>query len=68
MMPENQQGNSPVVLRRVTGEDGAPRLILAGKYTLAALGQRIQPLSAELDSVRGRSGITVGFDRNRTNG
>jgi phospholipid/cholesterol/gamma-HCH transport system permease protein len=48
MMPENQQGNSPVVLRRITGEDGAPRLILAGRYTLAALGQRIQPLSAEL--------------------
>ncbi len=48
MMPENQQGNSPVVLHRITGEDGAPRLILAGRYTLAALGQRIQPLSAEL--------------------
>ncbi|MEO8767893.1 MAG: ABC transporter permease [Nitrosospira sp.] len=48
MMPENQQGNSSVVLRRVTGEDGAPRLILTGRYTLAALGQRIQPLSAEL--------------------
>ena len=47
-MPENQQGNSPVVLRRVIGEDGAPRLILGGKFTLAALGQRIRPLSAEL--------------------
>jgi phospholipid/cholesterol/gamma-HCH transport system permease protein len=47
-MPENQGGNSQLVLRLVTGEDGASRLMLAGSCTLAALGQQLQPLSAEL--------------------
>src|SRR6187455_511678 len=47
MTPENQ-GDSLMVLHRVTGEDGAPRLLLAGKYTLAALGQRLHTLHAEL--------------------
>lgn len=47
MMPENQ-GNSSTVLQHVTGEDGVPRLILAGKYTLSALGQRLHTLPAEL--------------------
>jgi phospholipid/cholesterol/gamma-HCH transport system permease protein len=47
MTPENQ-GNSLMVLHRITGEDGAPRLLLAGKYTLAALGQRLHTLPAEL--------------------
>ena len=47
-MPENQGSNSPMVLRRVTGEDGASRLMLTGSCTLSALGTRLQSLSAEL--------------------
>src|SRR5688500_12989321 len=47
-MPENQGGNSQLVLRLVTGEDGASRLMLAGSCTLAALGQQLQSLSAAL--------------------
>ncbi len=42
-----------MVLHRVTGEDGAPRLLLAGKYTLAALGQRLHTLPAELVAYAG---------------
>jgi phospholipid/cholesterol/gamma-HCH transport system permease protein len=47
-MPENQGGDSQFVLRLVTGEDGASRLMLAGNCTLAALCHQLQPLSAEL--------------------
>lgn len=47
-MPENLGANSSVVLRRVTSEDGTFRLVLAGNYTLAAVGQRVQTLSTEL--------------------
>lgn len=47
-MPENQRSNSPMVLRRVTGEDGVPCLMLTGSCTLGALGTRLQSLSAEL--------------------
>jgi phospholipid/cholesterol/gamma-HCH transport system permease protein len=47
MMPENQ-GDSSTVLQHVTGKDGVPRVILAGKYTLSALGQRLHTLLAEL--------------------
>jgi phospholipid/cholesterol/gamma-HCH transport system permease protein len=47
-MPENQGSNSPVVLRRDTGKDGVPLLSLSGNCTLTALGQRLQPLFAEL--------------------
>jgi phospholipid/cholesterol/gamma-HCH transport system permease protein len=47
-MPENQGSNSPIVLRRVTGEDGAPRLMLTGNCTLGALGTRLHSVSAEL--------------------
>jgi phospholipid/cholesterol/gamma-HCH transport system permease protein len=47
MMPENQGSNSSMVLRRVTA-DGVPRLLLTGNCTLAALGQRLHALSAEL--------------------
>ncbi|SEO76516.1 ABC transporter permease [Nitrosovibrio sp. Nv6] len=47
-MPENQGSNSSIVLRRVTGEDGASRLVLAGNCTLTALGKRLQPLAGEL--------------------
>jgi phospholipid/cholesterol/gamma-HCH transport system permease protein len=46
-MPENQGSNS-MVLRRVTGEDGASRLMLTGCCTLGALGTRLQSVSAEL--------------------
>ncbi|HJT52145.1 MAG TPA: ABC transporter permease [Nitrosospira sp.] len=49
-MPENQGSNSPVVLRHDTGEDGVPLLLLIGNCTLAALGQQLQPLFAELSS------------------
>ena len=48
-MPENEGSNSLTVLRRVTGVDGVPRLLLIGSFTLAALGKRLQPLSMELD-------------------
>ncbi|WP_256324062.1 MULTISPECIES: ABC transporter permease [Nitrosospira] len=37
-----------MVLHRVTSENGAPRLVLAGNYTLANLGQRLHTLPAEL--------------------
>lgn len=49
-MPENEGSNSSIVLRRVTGDDGAPRLTLTGSCTLAALGKRLQPLSTELNN------------------
>jgi phospholipid/cholesterol/gamma-HCH transport system permease protein len=48
MESENQGGTLSMVLRRVTGEDGAPRLVLSGSCTLTALGDRLQALSAEL--------------------
>lgn len=47
-MPENPRANSSIVLRRVTSEDGTFRLVLAGNYTLAAIGQRVQTLTTEL--------------------
>ncbi|MDQ3186806.1 MAG: ABC transporter permease, partial [Pseudomonadota bacterium] len=47
-MPENQRSNSSIALRRVTGDQGAPRLMLTGNCTVAALGQRLHALSAEL--------------------
>jgi len=37
-----------LLLRRVTGEDGAPYLLLAGNCTLAVLERRLQTLSDEL--------------------
>lgn len=48
MKPENQGSNSQIVLRRITSEDGTSRLMLIGNCTLAALGQQLQLLSAEL--------------------
>lgn len=47
-MPQNQRSNHSLSLRRVTGEDGTPRLLLAGNCILAALEQRRQALSTEL--------------------
>ncbi|MDN5936116.1 MAG: ABC transporter permease [Nitrosospira sp.] len=37
-----------MVLRRATGDDGAPRLLLTGNCTMTALGQRLRTLPAEL--------------------
>lgn len=48
MMPEDQRSNSSMILRRVTGDNGAPRLVLTGNCTVAALGKRLHALSAEL--------------------
>jgi phospholipid/cholesterol/gamma-HCH transport system permease protein len=48
MMPEDQRSNSSMILRRVTGDNGAPRLVLTGNCTVAALGTRLHGLSAEL--------------------
>ncbi|MCC2681411.1 MAG: hypothetical protein K0S36_975 [Nitrosospira multiformis] len=48
MMSEIQGSNSPMVLRRVTGADGIPRVIVEGNCTLTALGERIRPIAAEL--------------------
>jgi phospholipid/cholesterol/gamma-HCH transport system permease protein len=48
MTPENQRSNSSMILRRVTGDNGAPRLVLTGNCTVAALGKRLHALSAEL--------------------
>lgn len=48
MMPEDQRSNSSMILRRVTGDNGAPRLMLTGNCTIAALGKRLNTLSAEL--------------------
>ncbi|MBA4143130.1 MAG: ABC transporter permease [Nitrosospira sp.] len=47
-MAEYRGNGSSLVLRRVTAEGGAPRLVLSGSCTLSALGQRLQPLSAKL--------------------
>ena len=47
-MPEDQRSNSSMILRRVTGDNGAPRLVLTGNCTVAALGKRLHALSAEL--------------------
>lgn len=49
-MPENEGSNSSIVLRRVTGDDGANCLMLIGNFTLATLGRRLVALSAELGS------------------
>lgn len=48
MTPEDQRSNSSMILRRVTGDNGAPRLVLTGNCTVAALGKRLHALSAEL--------------------
>ncbi|SEL41347.1 MlaE family ABC transporter permease [Nitrosovibrio tenuis] len=47
-MPQDQDSIFSMVLRRVTGEDGAPRLILSGSCTLTTLGNRMQTLFSEL--------------------
>jgi phospholipid/cholesterol/gamma-HCH transport system permease protein len=47
-MPQDPGSNSSILLRRVTDDDGTFRLVFAGNYTLAALGQRLQTLSTEL--------------------
>ena len=46
-MQEDQDSNL-MVLRRETGDDGAPRLVLSGRCTLTSLGGRMRSLSAEL--------------------
>lgn len=48
MMPENQGSNSPMVLRRVAGAEGIPRVVIEGNCTLTAMGKRIQSIAAEL--------------------
>lgn len=48
MIPENQRNNSSMILHRVTGDNGTPRLMLSGNCTMAALGRRLHALSAEL--------------------
>jgi phospholipid/cholesterol/gamma-HCH transport system permease protein len=46
-MQEDQDSNS-MRLRRETGDDGAPRLVLSGRCTLTSLGGRMRSLAAEL--------------------
>ncbi len=53
MMPESQGSDPQIVLRRVTGDDGHSQLTLAGNCTLTALGQRLQPMAAELAAYAG---------------
>ena len=48
MMPENQDSNSPLVLRRVTGAKGIPCVVVEGNCTLTAMGERIQQIATEL--------------------
>lgn len=47
-MSDQQPDLGSLLLRRVTGEDGAPYLLLTGNCTLAVLEQRLRALSAEL--------------------
>jgi phospholipid/cholesterol/gamma-HCH transport system permease protein len=47
-MPENPFREMPPSAHRVTNGNGAPRLMLTGKFTLAALGRRMHAMSSEL--------------------
>lgn len=47
-MPENPFQEMSPSAHRITGGDGTPRLMLTGKFTLAALGRRMHAMSSEL--------------------
>ena len=47
-MSGNQDSNSLIQIRHTVSNTGVPQLFLSGKFTLNALGKRLQSLSAEL--------------------
>lgn len=47
-MSDNQDRNSPILIRHTVSNTGVPQLILSGKFTLSALEKRLQSLSAEI--------------------
>jgi phospholipid/cholesterol/gamma-HCH transport system permease protein len=49
-MPENSFQETSPSAHRVPDGNGAPRLVLTGKFTLAALGMRMHAMSSELSA------------------
>ena len=56
-MSGSQDRNSPILIRHTVSNTGVPQLILSGKFTLRALENRLQSLSAEITPFASDSNI-----------